>query len=418
MSAVGDGGSGPPGVLRVGGGVADVTLGPPAGAPPHDADRPVDHGEWSAEALRARFDANEPFTVGLEEEVLLVEAGSGRVVPRAAQVVATAADPAIKTELPACQVEVVTNPHRTVADAVRELAAGRRALLGACPAGVRPMAAAVHPSTGAEAPIAASTRATGLVEEYGHIARRQLVGALQVHVAVGRADATLAVFNGLRGLLPELAALAAAAPFNEGRDTGLASVRPLIAGQLPRQGVPPIIPSWDALADDLSWGARSGAVRDPSRWWWELRPHVDHGTREVRVPDVQPTIAAAGAVASVVRALVVHLTRRAIDGGPVGAAPTWRIAENRWAALRDGVHGQLADLETGERQPTARRLHDLIDEIEPCSLGGLDAARALIGHPAADTLRAVGINGAVAWLTEAYREGISIPPVPSARVQG
>ena len=68
--------------------------------------------EWSAEALRERFDANEPFTVGLEEEALLVDATSGRLAPVAEQVVASAGSPAIKTELPACQVEVLTTPNR------------------------------------------------------------------------------------------------------------------------------------------------------------------------------------------------------------------------------------------------------------------------------------------------------------------
>lgn len=364
---------------------------------------PVTTAGLDAAALRETFDATEPFTVGLEEEVLLVDPRSGHPSPTADAVVAAAADPRITTELPACQVELVTRPHRAVSGAMAELADARRALARTCRATGRgvPIAAAVHPLVADHRP-SRSPRSAALADEYRLIARRQLVGALQVHVALGCATRALAVYNALRGLLPELAALAAAAPFHDGRDTELASVRPLVAGQLPRQGVPPVLPSWEAYAEDLRWGAASGTVRDPGRWWWELRPHVQHGTLEVRVPDVQPTLAAGAAIVSVVHATVRHLAARHDRGEPLGAPPGWRIAENRWAALRDGVHGHLADLETGERIPTRRRLLALLDDLEPHAVGGLDAARALAHRNAADDLRAVGLRRAVPWMAEVF----------------
>jgi len=317
-------------------------------------------------------------------------------------VVAVADDRRIKPELPACQVEIMTGAHPDVAGAVAELAEGRRSVRRACGEAVRPVAAAVHPLATGTVELTPSARARALAAEYGEVAARQVVGALQVHVALGDAGRALAVYNALRGHLPELAALAAAAPLHEGRDTGFASVRPLIAAQLPRQGVPPVIASWDDHAADLRWGAVSGHVSEPRRWWWELRPHVEHGTLEVRVPDVQPTVGAASAVAATVHALVRHLGARHDDAAPLPAPATWRIAENRWAALRDGVHGQLADLETGEPASAADRLLALLDEVEPHAAGDLDGARRLVEANAADDLRAVGVDGAVGWLAEVF----------------
>jgi carboxylate-amine ligase len=354
--------------------------------------------------LRDAFDRPDPLTVGLEEEVILVDPATMLPIPAAADAVVAAADPRIKQELPACQVEIFTRPHEGVAGALAELASARAALARACGDWARPAAAAVHPLA-ASADVVSTERGQAFDETYGEVARRQLVGALQVHVAVGGAEATLPVYNALRGHLPELAALAAAAPFHEGHDTGLASIRPVIAGQLPRQGVPPAITSWASFADDLRWGAMSGSVPEPRRWWWELRPHVQHGTLEVRVPDVQPTVTAARGIASVVHALVCRLVALHHDGCPLPTHPTWRIAENRWSALRDGVHGTLADLRTGEPQPTDRRLHALLDEIEPHAPCGLDAARCLIDHNAADDLRAVGVDGAMRWLTDRFTAG-------------
>ena len=268
-------------------------------------------------AIRAAFDRTEPLTIGLEEEVLLLDPGSLLPIPAADDVVAAAGNPSrIKRELPACQVELVTAVHEDAASAIEDLRRARGELLAICDGEVAAAAAAVHPNAAAEAITALGGRHGEIEATYGMVARRQLVGALQVHVAVGSADRTLRVYNALRSHLPLLAALAASAPFHEGRDTGLASVRPLIAGQLPRQGVPPLLESWAAFADDLSWGARSGVVSEPRRWWWELRPHVVHGTIEVRVPDVQADPLAMTAIVTTVHALVAHLA----DPGRGGAA--------------------------------------------------------------------------------------------------
>ncbi len=363
--------------------------------------------------VRERFTTELPLTIGLEEEVLLVEPATWMPAPVAADVAQAAADPRVKTELPASQVELATRPHRDVAGALAELAEARAVLARTCGAEVAPVAAAVHPLVRGGAELAATDRSRSLVADYGEVAARQLVGALQVHVAVGDPDGTLAVYNALRGYLPELAAISAAAPFHEGRDTGLASIRPLIATQLPRQGVPPAITSWEHLVDELRWGAATGGLRDPGRWWWELRPHLGFGTLEVRVPDVQPTLAGAAGVAGLVHALVAHLAARHAAGEELGSPPTWRIAENRWSALRDGLHGRLADLRTGDPGPTRDRLAALIDLVAPHAPGGLDATWAVLEGGAADALRSVGIDGALPWLAEVFRPPAADGAAPS-----
>jgi carboxylate-amine ligase len=357
-------------------------------------------------AVRSAFDGIRPFTIGLEEEVLLVDPVTYLPVPVTDAVLArTEPEAAVMPELPASQVEIISTPHERVADAIGELRTGRRALAAAACGVGRPVAAAVHPTAPGLADLAPSQRAAALGARYGTIAAQQLVGALQVHVAVGSADATLAVYNALRGHLPELAALAAAAPFHAGRDTGLASARPLVSAQLPRQGVPPVMESWDRFAEDLEWGARSGAVPEPGWWWWELRPHVRFGTLEIRVPDVQPTLGHAEALATAAHALVRHLGRRHAAGEELGRPSTWRIAENRFESLRHGVEGRQFDLITGDARSTRRCLHDLLDRIEPDAVGSLHGARALVERNSAMELRAVGLHDAVPWLADSFLAG-------------
>jgi carboxylate-amine ligase len=332
--------------------------------------------------LRDAFDAPAPLTIGLEEEAMLLDPASLDLAPVAAAVLARCEAP-IKLELPASQLEIATRPAETVGEAIEQLAAGRRALAEAADGLALPATAGVHPFAAALGQLNAGERYAAIEAEYGDVARAQLVCGLQVHVAVGDADATLAVYNALRGHLPELAALAANAPFHAGRDTGLASVRPLISGLLPRQGVPPAIASWEDFADMLRW------VPEPRRWWWELRPHPEFGTLELRVPDAQTTLADAAAVAAFAHALVARLAERHAAGERLPAAASWRIAENRWTALREGLDGAFADLDSGERTPVRDVLRRRLTELAP-------VARALgCGAELASAARLVEANGAI-----------------------
>jgi len=236
-----------------------------------------------------------------------------------------------------------------------------------------------------------------------------------VHVAVGGADRSLAVYNGLRPWLPLIAALAANAPFHDGRDTGMASIRPKIAEQLPRQGIPPAIGSWEEFAATLAWGAASGAVPGPRRWWWELRPHPAFGTLELRVPDAQSTVQDAAAVVALVHALVGWLAARHDAGEPLELADDgWRLAENRWSAARRGMDAELADLRSGERVPARERLAALLADVGPvgadlgCAAELGDVARlAESNGPARQRAIAAegGVRAVAAWLADVYVPG-------------
>jgi carboxylate-amine ligase len=362
-------------------------------------------------AVEAAFENSEPFTVGLEEEAFLLDAATLRPAAAADDVLARLDDPGrFHPELPASQLEIATRPHRHVAAAVTELQAARRELLTACGDGVRPIVAGVFPLR-AEAELSERPEYAWLRHEYASVARRQLVASLQVHVAVGGAQRTLAVHDALRSYLPEIAALAANAPFLNGLDTGLASVRPTLAEALPRQGVPPALGSWHRYVDGLEWAARSGAFDGARYWWWELRPHPAFGTLEVRVPDAQSRVGEAAAVAAFVQALVATLADRHDAGGPLPVHETWRIEENRWAAARYGIEGELRDLDTGERWRARERLRSLLEMCRPAAarLGAADAlarAEGLIAANGAVRQRGIaaerGIDAIPAWLAEAY----------------
>ncbi len=360
-------------------------------------------------ARRAVFDAPRARMVGLEEELMLLDPRTLDLAPCAEQALAAlAGDARFKPELPAAQIESVTVPRETAGAAAAQLRAARRDLAATLDGRAVAAAAGVHPFAAAIGELNSGGRYSALEEEYASIARRQLVFGLHVHVTLGGSDLAVVVHDALRSYLPELAALAANAPFYEGRDSGLASVRPRIAAMLPRQGIPPALGSWSAFERALQWGASAGCVLDARRWWWELRLHPTFGTIEVRVADTQTTVGETAAFAAVVHCLVTLLEERAGAGEPLAVAPTWRIAENSFVAARDGLDAQLADLVTGEREPVRERLERLLDELAPVAArlaceAELEHARALAAGPGgaarqrSEAARG-GLDGLVAWL--------------------
>ncbi len=317
----------------------------------------------TAHELRAAFDTPAPLTVGVEEELMLLDPETLDLVPRGPEVLERLdGDPRFKLELPASQLEIVAPPLPDAAAVADFLRAARQDLAEGTTGLVRPAGAGLHPFASPQGELNPGERYEFTKRMYGPVAVRQLVCALQVHVAVRGADRALAVHDALRSYLPEISALAANSPFYEGRDTGMASARPKVAELLPRQGVPPALGSWEALSAALDWGVRAGAMREHRSWWWELRPNPAFGTLEVRVPDAQARVEDVAGVVELVRALVVWLAARHDAGELPPPAPTWRIEENRWFAAHRGLEGELADLETGARVPTRDRLRGLMRE--------------------------------------------------------
>lgn len=337
-------------------------------------------------ALCKAFDVPSAPTIGVEEEIMLLDPDTLDLLPRAPEIIQAAGTDSIGPEFPASQVELRTRPHGSVCGIAAELMELRlRATTAA--AGIGGLAAAgVHPFAAAEGAVTSGAHYEELLREYDAIARRQLVCALHVHVALRPSDRAVAVYNAVRTFLPEIAALAANCPFYCGADSGLASVRPTIAGNLPRQGIPPPLTDMNELARLYAWCSRAGMIDGPESWWWEARLNPKFGTLEIRVPDAQTTVEEAAGVAAVVQALCVWLSDRYETNDLPAPVPSWRIEQNRWRACRFGLDGLLADLVTGEPVAARDRWGALLDELAPVGerLGGgalLNSVRRRVQGP-------------------------------------
>jgi carboxylate-amine ligase len=276
-----------------------------------------------------------------------------------------AGDGRFKAEFRASQLELCTSVCLTVGDAGRELASARTHILERVEGQLRLIAAGTHPASTVASTVTARDRFRGIADDCAWATRRGQPSGLHVHVAVGDPDEALAVYNAARSYLPELAALAANSPFFEGRPSGLASTRLKLTEDLPRAGIPPAFSSWRSLAEFVTWARRGGLFSDLSYLWWDLRPRPDYGTLELRIADVQTRPAETAAIAAVWQSLVAALAVRHRRGESLPVHDTQMLSENRWRALRNGLDGELVDLETGAAVPARDRIGALLDELEP-----------------------------------------------------
>jgi carboxylate-amine ligase len=358
-------------------------------------------------------------TVGIEEELILVEPAALDPVESIDAVLEALGDRMFVRELRTAQIELTIPPRLTVSDLCRELASGRARLVDTLRGEIRAMAAGTHPLSTRPVVVTDSPRYRMIGESYEWATRRGLPSGLHVHVAVDDPVDALAVYNGCRAWLPELSALAANSPFFEGIDSGLATSRLKLSEDFPRSGIPPAFASWEDLAGFVAWGMNGKLFPDPTFLWWDLRLRPEYGTLEFRFADAQTSIDATAAITAVCQSLVAALRERLALGEQLSGVPSHVLNENRWRAIRDGLEARLADPLTGAIEPVRDRLARLLGALEPhasacCCADELALAWTLLDCNGAIRQRAIaeehGMHGLLEWLVDQTEQ-------PTARVE-
>jgi carboxylate-amine ligase len=334
------------------------------------------------------FGESSPFSVGIEEEVMILDAETLALTP-AVEVLIRDAEKRqlpgrLKTELFASVVELNTDICDSVADAHAALDELRRAASEIAEAhGLRIAAAGTHPfSDPEEQEIAADPRYKEFVGFAGVSARRQGVSGLHVHVGVASAETCYGTLEAVLPWLPLVLALSVNSPYLGGRATGLASNRAEILAQLPRSGAPPAFGSYAAWESFVERLIRLGLADDYTRFWWDIRPHPRFGTLEIRMPDQPTALELTAGLAALLQALCAALetdTPQPADRGD--------YAQNRWSALRFGTAGELIHPDGTRMVGVAELTDDLLrlvgDHAEELStrdlLDGIDPTHSEAG---------------------------------------
>jgi glutamate---cysteine ligase / carboxylate-amine ligase len=284
-----------------------------------------------------RFGVGDAFSVGLEEELLLVDRDTLALAHVADRVLPAIDLPRERVDHEAflAELEVRSEPAASVSEAIAQLLEGRIMVLGT---GATLMAVGLHPDADLfDVELVESDRYKRVENQMRGLIKRTPECALHVHVGVPDPEAAVAAMNGLREVLPLLHGLGANSPFWFGTDSGMASSRAAVIRAYPGRGIPPVLDSWDEYLAALDAVRAGGGPMDHTMVWWDARPQPRLGTIELREVDVQTSLDSAGAIAALTRAVI----RRAVEAPPKVAAPEQALHWSSFRAARDGLDAEL-----------------------------------------------------------------------------
>ncbi len=311
-----------------------------------------------------------PFTIGIEEELMLLDPDTLDLAPGIEQILAAVPpewDGQVKAELFQAVLEVATRPCADLDEAAGQLqelremvaavASEHRMLLGA--GGTHPFARCK------EQPVTQRPRYTELMEQLGFIAERELIFGTHVHIGIDSPDKAIYVADGIRRYLPLMLALSANSPYWEGQQTGMASARTPVFRAFPRVGVPPHYGSWEIFSGRVEQMMRSGAIEDYTYLWWDVRPHPNLGTVETRIFDQANRLEDTLAYAALTQSLAHRMAETYAAGEPLFEVPWELVDDNKVRAALRGMNGHLLDLSEGKHVPAAELAGRLLTELEP-----------------------------------------------------
>jgi carboxylate-amine ligase len=346
-----------------------------------------------------RFGSSAPLSLGVEEELLLLDADR-RLAPVAEQVIADL-DPAfadgVSTEIFATEIELKTGICADAGQALAELSALRA---GVREAGATLLGSGLHPDDKSAVRLVAKPRYNVVKEDLAGILNATPAG-LHVHVGMPDPETAIRVANAMRLQLPLLEAITANSPFREGFDTGLASARTASLRSYPRFEIPRSFADYEefvTVADQL---IAAAGVADYTFLWWDVRPHPRFGTVEVRGMDVQAGVATNVAIAALIQALAAREIERptAVD------LPREAIEESYFQAERHGLRARLM-VDEATATTAAELGGTVLEEVRPFAreLGGegaLEEVERILGEGnGADEQRRVHDEGGIEGLLE------------------
>ena len=313
--------------------------------------------------------AEPSFTVGVEEEYLLVDLDSRDLVadpaPSVFEDCEVCLGAQVSPEFLRSQIEIGTKVCRSVAEARDDLIRLRTAVREVAEKhGYGLIAASTHPfARWLDQRHTPKERYDTLGEELQAAARRLLICGMHVHVGIEDEELRIDLMNQFAYFLPHLLALSCSSPFWEGENTGLKSYRLTVFDALPRTGMPERFDSWAEYCRHVQVMVGAGLIQDGTKIWWDVRPSARYPTLEMRVSDVCTRVDDAICIAALTVCIMRMLYRLR------RANQRWRnyarmlLMENRWRAMRYGYDEGLVDLGKGRITPASEMFQELMDLI-------------------------------------------------------
>jgi glutamate---cysteine ligase / carboxylate-amine ligase len=309
-----------------------------------------------------------PFTLGIEEELMICDAESLELAQAIETILGDlpeGVEGEVKPELMQSVLEVATRPCKDIAEASEQLRRLRRTVREvAARNGLAIGAAGTHPAAHYEDQlIVDNPRYQELAAELRWIAQQELIFGTHVHVGIDDAGKAIYVADGMRGYLPLLLGMSTNSPLWQGKTTGMMSSRTPVFRAFPRVGIPPYYGSWEIYSHRVEQMMRGGAIPDYTYLWWDVRPHPNLGTVELRVFDQQTRIEHTIGFAAFAQSLAHRLSAQYEDGVPSIEYPQELIDDNKVRAAVVGIEGKLIDFDQGLEVPAEEMTLGVIEDL-------------------------------------------------------
>jgi len=324
------------------------------------------------------FKDSEGFTLGVELELQLVDKESLSLVETSDAIIESIGglDGRVKHELLKSNIEVVSGVCKDVREVEEDLGARLKSLIRT--AGLHDtllLSAGTHPfSKWRDQSITGKPRYQRIFENLRMVARRFNIFGLHVHVGVSGGERCVYVMNRMLYFLPHLLALSANSPLWEGEETGLKSYRTKVFETLPVAGLPFYFHDWSDYTRLVENYLATGSIMTIRELWWDVRPHPDFGTIELRICDAPATLSETTSIVALTQALVKKFSDE-FDSGKAFTRPHSSITrENKWRACRYGLEGRLIGEDGSSTVATAEALRALVGSVEGAAreLGSLE----------------------------------------------
>ena len=321
--------------------------------------------------MKIAFESSARSSLGVEWELELVDPATRQLTSGASEILEAmspgAEHPKAKHELLESTIEVITGVCTTVSEATADLAATvEQVREEAERRGLSLMCSGTHPITDWQTQkISPNPRYAKLIEDMQWLARRLQIFGVHVHVGVRSPEKAIPIVNALTSYIPHFLALSASSPYWVGADTGLASARSKVFEGLPTAGLPYQLSGWPAFEEYMETLISTGTIGSIKEVWWDIRPHPDYGTVELRICDGLPTLREVGMVAALSQCLVESFDRQIDKGYTLPMAKGWVVKENKWRAARYGLDAEVIMDEDSKTIPLRVALADLVHELAP-----------------------------------------------------
>ena len=366
--------------------------------------------------------AEEPaWTMGIEEEYLLVEPDSGELIteqpPGIQEMVTDLHHGLVARELFSSQIEIGTGICTDFKHLRADIGLLRLAVTeAAAEYGLAPIAASSHPfARWQQQQVTEGERYQALAEALAGVSRRLIISGLHVHVGIDDPELRVDLMGQVAYFLPHLLALSTSSPFWEGRDTGLKSYRMAVFRALPRTGLPERFESWSEFRRHIDVLVEAGVIEDSSKVWWDIRPSERYPTLEMRVTDLPTRMEDTITVAALYVCLLRMLWRLKVENRRWRSYANFLVSENLWRAQRYGISDTLIDFGKGEMVPVPDLVEEIIELVRP-DAEALDCVTE-VEHARTICQRGTSADRQLAVYREAREEGATEEEALNAVVQ-